>query len=129
MAQNKKKKRTKAQKKESRIARAKNWLPQYQGTEVVRVYQNKFNVNIECAVRELQEIGYQFKPSYVDNLSKSEAVRTEQSNKMKEEIWEAVEYKEWQDENFFYIFGHTSDGEPYGITWEEMRFSWKDDET
>ena len=120
MAQKKKKKRTRTQKKESRIARAKNWLPTYEGKKVVRAYRKKFHVNTECAVRELQEIGYQFEPGYVENLLRAEALRIEQLRKKKEEKREAEEYNEWQDDNFYFIAGHTSGGAPYGLTWEQM---------
>jgi RimJ/RimL family protein N-acetyltransferase len=120
MAKKKRSKRTRAQKKESRIAKAKNWLPTYEGTKVVRAYRKKFSVNVECAVRELQEIGYEFEPGYVENLLKAEAARIEQLRKKKAEKQEAEEYNEFQDDNFFYIAGYTSGGAPYGVQWWEV---------
>jgi hypothetical protein len=116
----KKKKKTRPQKRASRIARAKTWLPTYEGTRVVRAYRKKFGVDTVCAVRELQEIGHKFEPGYVENLLKSEAARIEQLRKKKEEKREAEEYNEWQDDNFYYIAGYTSGGAPYGVTWSEM---------
>jgi len=116
----KKKAPTRTQKKESRIARAKNWLPTYEGTKIVRAYRKKFKVDTVCAVRELQEIGHEFKPGYVDNLLKAEAARIEQLRRKKEEKQLAEEYNEWQDDRFYYIAGYTSGGAPYGVTWEEM---------
>ena len=71
----KKKRPTKAQKKEPRLARARNWLPIYEGTKVVRAYRKKYVVNTICAVNELKEIGYKFEPGYVENLLKSETAR------------------------------------------------------
>ena len=115
----KKKKKTRAQKKESRIARARNWLPTYEGTKIVRAYRKKFQVGIPCAVRELQEIGYEFKPGYVENLLKAEAIRIEQLRIKKEEKRLAGEYNAWQDDRFYFIAGYTSGGAPY-VTWEEM---------
>ena len=117
----KKKKKTKAQKKESRITRAKNWLPTYTGTKIVRAYRKKFHVNAICAVRELQEIGYEFQPGYIENLLKAEAARTEQIRKKREEQKLSEMYhNEFQDDTFFFIAGYTSGGAPYGVTWEQM---------
>jgi hypothetical protein len=73
----KKAKKTRAQKEESRIALARNWLPAYEGMRIVRAYCGKFHVDTVRAVRELQEAGYEFKPGYVDILLKTEAARVE----------------------------------------------------
>jgi hypothetical protein len=108
------------QKKESRIARAQNWLPTYAGTKIVRVYRKKFHVDTVCAVRELLEIGYEFQPGYVDNLLRAEAARIEELKIKKEEQRLSEEYNDWQDASFYFIAGYTSGGAPYGITWEEM---------
>ena len=113
-----------AQKKESRIARARNWLPTYSGTKVVRAYRKKFGVDTVCAVRELQEIGHDFKPGYVYNLLNAEAARIaalqrKNADKKMDEGLNA-EYNDWQDDRFYYIAGYTSGGAPYGVTWEEM---------
>jgi response regulator of citrate/malate metabolism len=120
MADKKKKTPTRTQKKESRIARARNWLPTYEGTKVVRAYRKKFHVDIVCAVRELQDIGYAFHPGYVDNLLKAETARIEQLKIKKEEKRLSEEYNAWQDDRFYFIAGYTSGGAPYGVTWEEM---------
>ena len=107
-------------KKESRIARARIWLPTYEGKKVVRAYRKKFSVDIICAVRELQEIGYEFKPGYVDSLLKSEAARIKRLKAKKEEKRLAEEQNDEQDDTFYYIAGYTSGGVPFGLTWEEM---------
>ena len=120
MANKKKKAPARTQKKESRIARARNWLPTYEGTKIVRAYRDKFHVDTACAVRELQEIGYEFQPGYVDNLLKAEAIRIEQSKAKKEGKRLAEEHNDWQDDRFYFIAGYTSGGAPYGVTWEEM---------
>ena len=121
---NKKKKKAPGRtlRKESRIARARNWLPTYEGTKVVRAYRKKFHVDVACAVRELQEIGHEFQPGYVDNLLKSEAGRIAAQQRKKAEKRQAEEHSELleQDDWFYYIAGYTSGGAPYGVTWEEM---------
>ena len=128
MANKKKKAPTRTQKKESRIARARNWLPTYEGTKVVRAYRKKFHVDTGCAIRELQEIGYVFQPGYADNLLNAEAARITQLKKKKEEKQLAAEYSDWQDDRFYFIAGHTSGGAPYGVTWEEMGLEPYEDE-
>ena len=105
---------------EQRKHKAAQWLPTYTGTKIVRAYRKKFNVDMICAVRELQEIGHTFEPGYVENLLKAEAARVEQNKKKKEEKQLAEEYNEWQDDRFYFIAGHTSGGAPYGVTWAEM---------
>jgi RimJ/RimL family protein N-acetyltransferase len=120
MAKKKKKAPARTQKKASRIVRARSWLPTYEGTKVVRAYRKKFHVDVVCAVRELQEIGYEFKPGYVDNLLKAEAARIEQLKVKKEKKRLTEEYNDWQDDRFYFIAGYTPGGAPYGLTWEEM---------
>ncbi len=73
-----------------------------------------------CAVRELQEIGYGFKPGYVENLLTAEAARRAQLAAKREEKRLTEIYNDWQDDRFFFIAGYTSGGAPYGVTWEEM---------
>ena len=116
----KKKGRTRSQRRESRLARAKNWLPTYEGTKVVRAYRDKFRVDTICAVRELQEIGYEFESGYVERLLAAESARISQKQKKKEEKLVSETYNEWQDDRFYFIAGYTSGGVPYGVTWEEM---------
>jgi len=120
MANKEKKRQTRTPKKESRIARARHWLPTYEGTKIVRAYRKKFHVDTTCAVRELQEIGYEFQPGYVDNLLKAEDARLKQLKIKKEEKTLSEEYNDWQNDRFYFIAGYTSGGAPYGVTWEEM---------
>ncbi|MCL1917289.1 MAG: hypothetical protein FWG14_03070 [Peptococcaceae bacterium] len=90
---------------------------------MVRAYRKKFRVDTTCAVRELQEIGYEFQAGYVDNLLKAEAARIKQLQIKREEKKASrliEEYDDWQNDTFYYIAGYTSGGAPYGVTWEEM---------
>ena len=110
------------QKREARIAKARNWLPTYEGTKIVRAYRKKFHVDTICAIRDLQEIGYEFQPGYVDELLKSEAGRIASLQRKKAEKRQNELHSELleQDDRFYYIAGYTSGGAPYGVTWEEM---------
>ena len=108
-------------KRDERLLKARQWLPTYQGAKIVRAYRKRFCVDVENAVRDLLEIGYEFKPGYVDNLLKSEEIRREQLRAKKEERRQPSYYDNPdQDGMFFYIAGYTSGGAPYGVTWEDM---------
>ena len=106
-------------KREARLLKAKQWLPTYEGTKIVRAYRKRFCVDVPNAVRDLLELGYEFKPGYVDNLLKSEEIRLAQLRAKKEERLQS-EYGSDQNDMFFYIAGYTSGGAPYGVTWDEM---------
>jgi hypothetical protein len=112
-----------------RKRKAKQWIQNYAGTDVVKDYREHFKgVDVACAVRELQEIGYAFERDYVENVLKAEAVRISQAHKKKEAKQEADNDNDWQDDRFYYIAGYTSGGAPYGITWEEMGLEpWEDE--
>jgi hypothetical protein len=122
-------------KKESRLAKARSWLPTYEGTKIVRSYRKKFHVDITSAVRELQELGYDFQPGYVDNLLKSEAGRIASLQRKKAERRQEQERQDKglndfleQNETYYYIAGYTSAGFPFGVTWEEMGLKpWEDE--
>ena len=111
---------SKTLKREERLLKARQWLPTYKGTRIVRDYRKRFCVDVNSAVRDLQEIGYEFKPGYVDSLLKSEAMRQEQQRVKKEERRQLEYGMPEQDDTFAYIAGYTSGGAPYGVTWEEM---------
>jgi hypothetical protein len=59
---------TKQQKREKRKRKAAQWLTTYNGSHVVKAYRKKFNVGIECALRELEELGYAFTDQEKHNL-------------------------------------------------------------
>jgi hypothetical protein len=121
MAKKKKQKHPIIDKSPVRKKKAKGWVKTYTGTDIVKDYREHFKgVDVACAVRELQEIGYEFEPGYEKNVLKAEAVRIGQLHRKKEQNLEADEYNEWQDDNFFFIAGHTSGGAPYGVQWWEM---------
>ena len=107
-------------KREARLLKARQWLPTYQGTKIVKAYRKRYCVDVNSAVRDLLELGYAFKPGYVDNLLKSEAIRLEQLRAKKEERRQLEYEMQEQDDRFCYIAGYTSGGAPYGLTWEDM---------
>ena len=112
-----------------RKRKAKTWLQSYAGTDIVKDYRGHFRgVDVACAVRELQEIGYEFEQGYLKNLLWEESARIQGLHRRKEEKRKGGGHNEWQDGRFYFIAGHTSGGAPYGATWEEMGLEpWEDD--
>jgi RimJ/RimL family protein N-acetyltransferase len=111
---------SKTLKRETQLLKAAQWLPTYGGTKIVKAYKKRFCVDVNSAVRDLLELGYEFQPGYVDNLLKSETARLEQMNAQKEERRRRENAIDRQDNGFAYVAGYTSGGAPYGVTWDEM---------
>ena len=104
-----------------RKRKAKAWIKTYTGTDVVRDYRAHFKgVDVACAVRELQEIGYVLEQEYVQNVLSAEAVRINHIHNKKKAKQDPELFNEFQDDNFYFIAGHTSGGVPYGVQWWEM---------
>jgi len=118
----KKKKQPHIDKSPVRKKKAKGWVKTYTGADIVKDYREHFKgVDVACAVRELLEIGYKFEPDYEKNVLKNESARINQIHRKKESKQQTEPYyNEFQDDNFFFIAGHTSGGAPYGVTWAEM---------
>lgn len=108
-------------KKNCRLQAAKVWLAEYTGKNIVKGYSKHFAVDKLCAVKELQMIGVQIDPIYIEQLKRSiEGIlkAKEAKRRRKQEEEELNRYID-SDENFAYIAGYTPAGFPYGTTWEE----------
>lgn len=108
--------------RKSRLQSAKYWLPTYIGKNVVQGYRKHFGVSLLCAAMELQMLGYEISPVYLAQLKADEIRRQElslQKRRMKE-LQTQLEAKPDSNETFYFIAGYTSNGIPYGITWEEV---------
>ncbi|MGM0500582.1 MAG: hypothetical protein ACQERL_10310 [Bacillota bacterium] len=42
--------------------------------------------------------------------------------------FEVEPFNTWQDSDYYFIAGYTSGGVPYGITWEEYKREYREDE-
>lgn len=117
-----------ALKREPRLKKARQWLATYDGGEnrILRKYRDKFIVDIPTALRDLQEIGYEFKPGYVDAVLRGEEQRIHQKAIKRQE--QSEQQVDWRDDRFYFIAGYTSGGAPYGVTWEEMGLEPYEDE-
>ena len=116
-----KKKLTKAERREIRLRKARQWVLTYEGKHIVRAYRKRFNVDPTCALKDLGEIGA-LAPEKLAELQKAEQIRLEQKRREREEKAQQAFYDRFPDSNdqFFFIAGYTSGGAPYGVTWEEM---------
>ena len=71
--------------KPQRLAMAKHWLPTYSGIKIVKGYKKKFAVDSMTAIRDLQELGVEFKPEYIAAVEASEKTRIMQRQAKKQE--------------------------------------------
>ena len=122
MAKKKKQKQPHIDKSPVRKKKTKGWINTYTGADVVKDYSEHFpGVDVACAVRELQEIGYKFEPGYKEKVLSAESARIDRIHRQKEQKQQSGAYRnEFQDDNFYFIAGYTSGGAPYGVQWWEM---------
>ena len=85
--------------KPQRLMMARQWLPTYSGTKIVKGYRKKFAVDTLTALRELQELGVQFKPEYISAVEAGEKQRLIQLQEKKQaRLMEQRELEEQYDE-------------------------------
>jgi len=119
--------RTKRMNRKKRLQAAPRWLSEYKGSHVVRSYRKKFGVDWLCAVAELKLLGVQIDPEYVSQLQRTVQEQAKKKQQKRLERESAATDKEWSERyrysegDFYFVAGHTSNGVPYGITWEEAR--------
>lgn len=100
-----------------RLETARQWLQEYSGKNIVRDYRRYFGVDWPTAFKELEILGVSISADYkavvLKTLADIEAVG-------EQKIAEKLE-RENPDQNeiFAFIAGYTSNGVPYGITWDE----------
>ncbi len=114
--------RHKRLKRGGRLQAAKHWLPKYDGNNSVKGYSKHFGVNMICAALELRMLGHEVSENYLEQLKKSEVhrQRSKEHKKSMKEQQRQDGMLEYSDETFYYISGYTSNGTPYGVTWDEV---------
>jgi len=117
----KKKKLTKPERREQRLRKARQWVLTYEGKHIVRAYRKRFNVDLTCALKDLEAIGA-LSPENLAAMRAAEELRLQQRREEREQKRAQEFAEEFVEQNgmFFYIAGYTSGGAPYGVTWEEM---------
>ena len=94
MSPKKKKQPNKAQRRETRLRKAREWAPAYKGAHIVRVYRKKYGVDPGCAIRELEEIGA-ITPEKAVNLRAGETALLEQLRSERERKQEQAFHDRW----------------------------------
>ncbi len=124
MAKRKAKKKLKG--RERRLEKAPGRVAAERGkpANVIRRYRRYFGVDRECAISEIQALGFEFDPQY---LLRSRESMSRNARKQKKhtpiERWEFDVYRGIEptsDDTYAYIAGYTSGGAAFGVTWEEM---------
>ena len=124
----KKKKQTKAERREARLRKARQWALTYEGSHIVRAYRKRFKVDYSCALNDLEAIGA-LGPEKLATMRQAEQIRLDQRRREQEAKAAQAFHDRYpdSDDTFFYIAGYTSGGAPYGVTWAEMGLApWQD---
>lgn len=103
--------------RKQRLEAARLWLQNYAGTKIVRDYRRYFGVDWPTAFRELEILGVIISADYKAAVLKTLAELAATREKKKAE--KLARENPDQDETFAFIAGYTSNGVPYGITWDE----------
>ena len=76
----KKKKLTKAERKETRLRKGKQWLLTYTGSpkKMNKHYRERFHVDAVTAAKDLQELGVNYTQEQLDQIKKAEEQRLRQ---------------------------------------------------
>lgn len=119
-----KSKSNKQERHDNRIRNARQWLTTYTGStkKMTKHYRERFHLDMNTAIRDLQEIGVEYTQEYLDAVKKSEEERIRQKH-LKQKTKKQREFDELyadSDDIFAFIAGYTSGGAPYGTTWEEL---------
>ena len=120
----KKKKTTKAERKEARLRKGKQWLLTYTGSpkRMNKHYRERFHVDAVTAAKDLQELGVNYTQEQLDQIKQAEEQRLRQRRMEREakERERLAELYEDCDGRFAFIAGYTDGGAPYGVMWEEV---------
>ena len=113
----KKKKLTKAERKEARLRKGKQWLLTYTGSpkKMNKHYRERFHVDAVTAAKDLQELGVNYTQEQLDQIKRAEEQRLRQRR-----MERLAELYEDCDGRFAFIAGYTDGGAPYGVMWEEV---------
>ncbi|AZQ62464.1 hypothetical protein EI427_09495 [Flammeovirga pectinis] len=108
-------------KRNDRLKSAKIWMKIYPGKNLIKGYANKYAVDKITAIKELRMIGVEISREYEKQLVN--AIERNKLNKLskKDTENELNAFSEFsEDENYAMVIGYTSNGVPYGITFDEL---------
>ena len=109
----KKKKLTKAERKETRLRKGKQWLLTYTGSpkKMNKHYRERFHVDAVTAAKDLQELGVIYTQEQLDQIKQAEEQRLRQRRMEREakERERLAEMYEDCDDRFAFIAGYTAE--------------------
>lgn len=117
--------RMKSMNRERRLQVAPRWLAAYEGSNLIRSYRKRYGVDWLCAITELQLLGVELDPVHVAQLRRTVEEQAKQKRRLEpqqtaiDEQW--AQWYPYAEGEYYFVAGHTSNGVPYGVTWEEAR--------
>jgi hypothetical protein len=102
--------------------KVKEWVNNYNGKNIIKSYSKWYGVDLICAMKELELLGYSILEGTKEKTRKAVRDRAyqkklkEKRKQKKEMLLDVFE----SDETFAFIVGYTAGGAPYGVTHEEM---------
>lgn len=108
--------------KTQRLNDAKSWIETYSGKKIVSGYAKWFGVDKICAINELKSIGVVIPEMLKKQIIRSHQLFIEQRRKKREKQnrEDLAVFLLDSDENFAFIAGYTSNGDPFGLAHEEF---------
>lgn len=108
--------------KEVRLIKAKEWIANFEGENIVKAYSKCTGLNLKNSMTELRRLGANISPEEKAEVKQwvESRIRKREKRKEKEENERLMMEYEDSNETFAFIAGYTSGGVAYGITYEEM---------
>ncbi|MDD6258019.1 MAG: hypothetical protein PUA69_02015 [Erysipelotrichaceae bacterium] len=108
----------------ARLHHARFWLEdpnRNRKKNIITSYRKSFHLEFQRAVKDLGELNVPLSEEVIKQAEKNEEERIHALHARKEKRKQKLseEQFDFADENFSYIAGYTSNGVPYGTTWEE----------
>jgi hypothetical protein len=110
-------------KRNARLSSGRHWLARQDGRtpiQIARSYRKHYGVDWPCAIQELASLGVCLPPDWVAqlNLALQGGIRARARRKADRKL-ENKQPRPDLHEHFAYIAGYTSNGVPFGVTWDE----------
>jgi hypothetical protein len=84
----------------------------------VKGYRKWYGVETVCAILELRQLGVEIPETRLLQAKRTEETTAQQRRERRHQAAEAASES---DESFALIAGYTSNGVPYGVSWEELK--------
>ena len=108
--------------RKGRLTAGKKFIEQYRGKKLIVGYAKWFAVSPLCAAIELKMLGEAISDHLIEHYRNTELKKAEQKKLKKAEMMQETPSQE-SDHYFAYIAGYTSNGVPYGVTWDDWEIS------